>query len=1289
MPVEKRADYHAMRRHHQTAHGNEEVTFDTAKWKSIEYIQVDGQWVEAKVSRVHALAMAGRKDDVVPLFHDQPPTIYKRLGLFDTPEKRSSVYLERLRESLLGTLAPEEETSISQYLGTSLAEVLKVVPAMSRSRVGFSAPMKPTMNRYTRMGLVWSRFLRKNDGEGGGGAETRPWSRTPHTPMKRLVTMAFSPVSNDPGSLFTFLEASAVPQNESWSRTIPRLKHTVAALRFLVRLVYLREQYQPSEGDNGKESDSQPPASANRILNPREVFDDGSDDARCHFENLCFVTGVIDAASVCSPRSFSAFVLEAQSKVFLGDVGLCLYAFTAMLVRLMTSVTDRLRSWTGMDPTIGSYTLNDDWGVLLQGGYEMTEHAWAEVYERVLERKDDDDAVDLFSFINQEVEAMDRVGHDLMVLLYCCSGGPGRATEMSRVCIRKGQGLLSSLMLLDDRLAFLMNNSKKHESNPCLPKFPPASLSRLVLFWYGVARPVQVLLMKQAYPAMQSELEAESIFMFMENGAHMSVDSVRMTMRRVLTRELGLEIGFQFMRQSLHAIFDHMSRVMVTSEAPDFRSAATSFARQALLEHLGVVGLVSFLQGPASGHSRQTAEASYFQHSDRDTSTNTTRGAFLAATAHHEFLSRFAKTQTERELFFGGAVRVPSPRMEDNGTSTSAVMKTMEPVEALEYLPIPSYRGQQLEMISAIRSTTKDVLLVAPTAFGKSIVVLAAALGTPGVTFVMGPLNRLKENMYSQLKPHGKMLMGTFEDIDPTSLAEGHSCKKIIFISASQLAGLSARALIAKLDATGMLAGIFVDEIDALAEWSSFRPDLQAVTKMKLLNPNLRVLLATASMTDEEAAIILANFGITAPLKLSVPVDSVPNRISYRIDRVHVATGTTQEPDRLAVLVKRLKELVAEVFPKKVMIFFNRKSEVLDVFGAFQKLGCACVYSYSGVSRATEDTDLARFQRGEVNVLLTTDENNRGINIPGVTRVILVHPSGSIPNEVQRAGRGGRGGERCDCIMVLMPHWQSELQSRMETCDWTFLHRRMETAMKVLKLVHDDTSVCIKQAFFQCLSSVPVTRCREYEAQCAHCVAVAQAVSVQAVASSSGAPSIDLISVGQVALQAHQMLKSLRCFYCGYDRHQWQDFQVCPVLKREIVGRMPCFKCGGDGHFTRHCPNRLEVPSRWCKACGFPLRGHIFHNENGCTIETPGAKTNKYRLKEFVVAAYRVPFLRDQVSALMKMTFASLDHFWTVAWEDAYNELQSVVPRAVMWLASINLKHPITQPPPSNKRSKH
>ncbi len=142
------------------------------------------------------------------------------------------------------------------------------------------------------------------------------------------------------------------------------------------------------------------------------------------------------------------------------------------------------------------------------------------------------------------------------------------------------------------------------------------------------------------------------------------------------------------------------------------------------------------------------------------------------------------------------------------------------------------------------------------------------------------------------------------------------------------------------------------------------------------------------------------------PIRIQIsPKDPVSKNVSHAVAYV--------EMDDKRFFLERL---VREFPEKKILVFVRTKVRAERVFAAMQRVGIETLTMHGGKEQENRLEVMDEFKKGNVKVLITTDVNARGIDIPNVDYVVNYDLPDVPENYVHRVGRTGRGVQKGQAV---------------------------------------------------------------------------------------------------------------------------------------------------------------------------------------------------------------------------------------------------------------------------------
>lgn len=145
---------------------------------------------------------------------------------------------------------------------------------------------------------------------------------------------------------------------------------------------------------------------------------------------------------------------------------------------------------------------------------------------------------------------------------------------------------------------------------------------------------------------------------------------------------------------------------------------------------------------------------------------------------------------------------------------------------------------------------------------------------------------------------------------------------------------------------------------------------------------------------------------VTNPIRIEIsPKDPVAKNITHNVAYVEM-------DDKRFFLERLVKE-----FPEsKILVFVRTKVRAERVVAAMERVGIKSLAMHGGKDQEDRLDVMKQFKNGDVKVLVTTDVNARGIDIPNVDYVVNYDLPEEPENYVHRVGRTGRGVNKGNAV---------------------------------------------------------------------------------------------------------------------------------------------------------------------------------------------------------------------------------------------------------------------------------
>jgi len=211
----------------------------------------------------------------------------------------------------------------------------------------------------------------------------------------------------------------------------------------------------------------------------------------------------------------------------------------------------------------------------------------------------------------------------------------------------------------------------------------------------------------------------------------------------------------------------------------------------------------------------------------------------------------------------------------------------------------------------------------------------------------------------------------------------------------------------------GKVEILVLDEADHMLALG-FIKDIQDV--LRHLPPKHQTLFFSATINKKIKD--LAYSVVNNPIRIQIsPKDPVSKNITHSVAFV--------EMDDKRFFLERL---VREFPDKKILVFVRTKVRAERVAAAMSRVSIDTLLMHGGKEQDDRLAVMKEYKKGSVRVLITTDVNARGIDIPDVDYVVNYDLPDVAENYVHRIGRTGRGVNRGHAISFCSPEEKPVLE---------------------------------------------------------------------------------------------------------------------------------------------------------------------------------------------------------------------------------------------------------------------
>ena len=336
---------------------------------------------------------------------------------------------------------------------------------------------------------------------------------------------------------------------------------------------------------------------------------------------------------------------------------------------------------------------------------------------------------------------------------------------------------------------------------------------------------------------------------------------------------------------------------------------------------------------------------------------------------------------------------------------------------ALERFGLEKFRAGQREAVETLLRVGQ-LLLVAPTGGGKSLVYQLPASLLPGTSLVVSPLVSLMQDQVTALDAVGvpaTFLAATLggDELRERMRALAQGRYKLAYVAPERLAFDGFRSLLADLECPL----VAVDEAHCISEWGhDFRPEYMQIGDVIAELSDARVLACTATATPVVRDEILERLGLPAETPQLVRGFARPN-LALR------AREVSSKKERSSAVDAVLREAIGEAGAVSgcAIVYSPTRRLSEDEATRLGRLGYRTEAYHAGLGGAIRESVHQAFSDRETEVVVATNAFGMGIDRPDVRAVVHLAPPSSIEAYYQEVGRAGRDGAEALGLLLVSP----------------------------------------------------------------------------------------------------------------------------------------------------------------------------------------------------------------------------------------------------------------------------
>ncbi len=377
----------------------------------------------------------------------------------------------------------------------------------------------------------------------------------------------------------------------------------------------------------------------------------------------------------------------------------------------------------------------------------------------------------------------------------------------------------------------------------------------------------------------------------------------------------------------------------------------------------------------------------------------------------------------------------------------------MELQSALRKLGIQAMRPFQSDLLEKLQNG-QDIICLAPTSAGKSLVFQTFALTSEKLVIVIEPHLALELDQVAKLQKHG-IPVACINGLMPVSERKIAIDKikskelRLLYLTPEMLQNKDLKQIFRNMD----IAGIMVDEAHAISkQGAGFREDYLKIGSFIDALPNRPIvgaLTATATRATEK--------DITEKLHLQCPyrhcAGVTRDNIELSVTEIGNGLGGRKDAD---IIEQRKREKICRCLNKqrdgRIVIYCNTISRVENLYEYLQDKGYSVEFYHGKCDRKPDR--LRAFAQGDVKIMVATNAFGLGVDIPDIRLIIHHSPLMGLDDYVQEVGRAGRDGKKSKALLLWHEYDFTINERLIREAQMKLTGRELKNRLDALKALH-------------------------------------------------------------------------------------------------------------------------------------------------------------------------------------------------------------------------------------------
>lgn len=581
----------------------------------------------------------------------------------------------------------------------------------------------------------------------------------------------------------------------------------------------------------------------------------------------------------------------------------------------------------------------------------------------------------------------------LLALVHITSGQPCRATELETVTISNSAFGKRSLFLRKNRLVVIQTYNKTSsylDSNVAIPRFLPERLSKLLLIYLCLVRPVEIY-----WASNPEQAKAYQHYLFVKDGAKMHAESIRLTFNAKFLSTTGKDLNFN-----------------------EYRHCSIAYARQFIKEQDASRNLPVDQQ---AGHSVNTGETVYGRVNVSLSSEDEHR-YFEVSKRWQNLLGITCSASAKPQNLSSGCSaidqttnRIDLTHLQNNISITNnfynsspekSIMPSLLPAHDLDSADklVKGLRlatndanatfrsASQYQNLHMLYTCTSDLALVSPTGSGKTLMFIILSLIEDSVSVIVTPLTALKQDFLRRLQASNVSWCSWTPEVSSLDA-------RLVVVSAELAITTKFLFFLQTLQEKGRLRRICIDECHLASTASEYRPHLRALVLLRTVS--VPMVLVTATMPIKEQQSMCNLFSFTDDSFLTIRTCTARENISYSVVE-------TQNPKDY--LLQELARVLPDLIQHNTacVVFVPTRALAEQFRKQFTNHETAVDLYHSGLTLEQKLQVIEGFQSLKINLVFATSGFGAGLDCKNISRVYHYIGSYSLIEFSQESGRAGR-----------------------------------------------------------------------------------------------------------------------------------------------------------------------------------------------------------------------------------------------------------------------------------------